>query len=490
MKLKTLMLLVVAVMLLTSVSVWSLTKPLPEAALAVDSATKAAGATGRSKSKSTDSPSQFLNGGAIKLEGRLGHPHLLANQTQVSYLLFNLTAARNIQGVRSPLNLAIVIDRSGSMEGKRMSNAKAAAKGMISRLADGDTVTLVAYDREAEMIVPPTSLDDAARSRIREVVDGISAQGGTCISCGLELAFSALTQRTDRVHRILLLSDGEANQGLQTVADFEDMARRGRERGVAISTVGVDVEYNQRVMAVLASASNGRHHFVENPDGLARVFDDELSSLVSTLASDAELVVELPRGVRTRQVFDRDARVQSNRVSVPFGTLSAGEQKTLLIEVELDPQASGPKTVADARFSFTDLVTRSQKSCGGSLGVQLVRSQGDVSELDPVVAVRLFRSETAEALTQANELVKDGKPAEARDKVREKLKELRTARKPVARRAGRRRTALSRDLDRQESALESAIQGFAEPPPGTASDPRKGDVQIRRNQESASVFGI
>ena len=142
-----------------------------------------------------------------------------------------------------------------------------------------------------------------------------------------------LRGRRGMVNRMLLLSDGEATAGIRNVDGFRRIALRARDMGCSISAVGVDVNYNERIMSALAQASNGRHYFVENAAGLQSVFDREIASLSNTVANGAELRIDLAPGVALSQVYDRTFRREGNTLVVPVGSFTAGEEKTVLVRV-------------------------------------------------------------------------------------------------------------------------------------------------------------
>src|SRR5260221_12256254 len=113
-----------------------------------------------------------------------------------------------------------------------------------------------------------------------------------------------LAQTTGKVNRMIVLSDGDANHGVRDLPGFRSMAQRARDKSVTITTIGVDVEYNEKVLAAIAQESNGHHYFVENDEALARVFEQEAEGLSSTVASDAEISIQLPPNVELDRVFD------------------------------------------------------------------------------------------------------------------------------------------------------------------------------------------
>ena len=499
MKIRTVALLASAAMTLTSLTVWSLTAPggyadrAPTADEAAAGALRPAGGAALVVAAAPDAW-RFDAGTTLRVEGRLGHSVLLADRDNESYLFVDVnappTAARD---VRAPLDLSIAIDRSGSMRGKRLDNAIAAAKGAIQRLRDGDVVSVVSFDTRVTDVLPPTNIDDASRGRALRRLDDIVPGGDTCISCALERTMSLVRERSGMVARVLLLSDGEATAGVRDVNGFRAIAGRMRDMGCTVTTIGVDVEYNERIMSAVALESNGRHYFVDRPSDLPRVFDAELQSLIRTVAKDAELRVALAPGIEVAQVFDRSFRRVGNDLVVPLGSFAAEETKTLLVRLRVPRGAEGKRPVADVRLGFDDLVERRRGSCEGTLALELTADPTQVSPLDPLVLGRLGRSTTSATLNSANELFSAGARADARGAIDKARREIEQQRDAAAASAGPAGDEVRRDFDRQLAALDDAQNGFAEPPaPASAASPldaseqaRPGKAQVRANAAEA-----
>ncbi len=119
------------------------------------------------------------------------------------------------------------------------------------------------------------------------------------------------------------------------------MAEEIRRAGASVTTVGVDVDYNERIMAGIAQQSNGRHYFVDNPSELSRIFDQELDGLERTVARTAELRLDAPEGVELVEVMDRSFRRDGERLVVDLGSLAENEEKTVLVRVRVDAARSG-----------------------------------------------------------------------------------------------------------------------------------------------------
>lgn len=498
MKVKSVAALAGAGMLFSSVSVWSLTGP--EKSLEVGSeAPSEAPHLVRRPVEPAHVGASFTSGRTLALEGRLGHARLLADTDNSTLLLVNVTAdAADAPRAPSPLNLAIVVDRSGSMRGQRMQNAIDGARGMVRRLRDGDVVSLIAYNQSAEVLVSPTTVDASARDRVSAALAGITPQGDTCISCGLDEGMAQLRRRSGMLDRILLLSDGEPTTGVRDLEGFRALGARIRNMGASISSVGVDVEYNERVMNVLAIESNGRHHFVENAGDLPRVFDQELETLAKSMAKNAEVAIALAPGVDAERVFDRTFRREGNTIFVPLGSFSQGEEKTLLIALRVPRGASGQRPIANVSLTYDELAEGSssglRQESHGELHALYTDDPGSVSELDPMVLARMQRSETSAVLNEANDLYAAGRPEEARQKLRSRRDALDRERSAALGRApAPAKQRLEQDFGDQSAALGKAERGLA-PPAAQGADPaaaqRKARAQVRVNATRALDFAF
>ncbi len=503
MKISTVGLLAGAAMTLTTLTVWSLTPTggFDDAVVERAESFAADGIADIGKATTVADDWKFQDGSTLQVEGRLGHATLAATKDNETFLYLNVKAPTDLTATQAaPVDLAIVIDRSGSMTGKRLRNAIDAAQGMVGRLRDGDRVSVVTYNTTANTLVAPTVLNASSRQSIAQQISGITASGDTCISCAIDSAMRLLDggrtfgSSPNRVKRMLLLSDGQATAGIRKESGFVQLASRARDMGCSISSIGVDVDYNQRIMSALAIQSNGRHYFVENAAGLRTIFDQELSSLVKTVATNAEMRVALAPGVDVLQVYDRAFRREGNTLVVPMGMFTASDEKTVLVKVRVPRGADGSRPIADVNLNFQDLVTGGAGTCSGNLRASLSSDTAKASALDPLVGARIGRAETAALLRDANGLFEGGDDKSALASIKSKRADLRRKRDAFSRRAPKPRAAeVNRDFDKQLAALDQAEQGFAAPPPAApnaapapAQQTRAGRAQVRANEASAA----
>jgi Ca-activated chloride channel homolog len=431
----------------------------------------------------------FAHSGTLRFEGRMGHTALPADRSEETFLLYELGADETAEAAsRAPVNVSIVIDRSGSMRGQRLQNAIAAAQGMFDRLRADDVVSVVAYADRAEVLVPRTTVGRMSRGEFGAVLSDLRGGGNTCISCGVEVARSLLRQ-SDGVRRILLLSDGQANRGAMGVGEFRALGDAVRIDGSALASIGVDVDYDERTLFALSEASDGRHYFVADPRGLPVVIEQEAQALLGVLADRVDLEVTLAEGVRLLEVVDRAHTRVRDRVRVDLGQIGRGESKTVLLRVAVDA-GRGDRSIAQARVTYRDLVAERDESAEGRLAVLQDPSLSRRPDVDAAVEARLGRKDTLEALISANDAFRRGDTAAA-GRALEKARTTISSRKRRAAVAGT--PKVDADFDRQLQALGSASEEFQkaiDAPPSSVPFPQSAPAKAatRFNQASASPF--
>ncbi|GAB4561800.1 MAG: VWA domain-containing protein [Haliangiales bacterium] len=454
------------------------------------------------------SQATFRADGTLTMEGRVGHAVLPTGAGSETFLFVDVASPSGQTALTpAPLELAIVIDRSGSMRGKRLRNALAAARTAIDRLRTGDRVSVISYDTRTSTVVPTTTITPSSRGRVRAALGSIRAGGDTCISCGLDAAMQRLQREPGRVSRVLLLSDGEATAGVRSEAGFRQIAESCRAMGASITSIGVDVDYNERIMATVARSSNGRHFFVEDAAALAGIFDQEMERLLRVVATDAEVAIDLAPGVVVQEVYDRGfQRVGLGRVVVPLGAFSDSERKTVLMRLRVPGGASGARPLANVGLGYSDLVTQRPTRSEGHLAIELTSDAGKLAPLDALVSARLGQSEVVQALERANQLVQRGDASGAQVLLDERRQVLAERRSRASKAAPRGRAGgLERDFDKLDGILGAASSGFAQPPPAAdaegggggglrsrrpARSKREVKAQIRSNQADAVELGF
>ncbi|MFM1814679.1 MAG: hypothetical protein RLZ98_1374 [Pseudomonadota bacterium] len=294
----------------------------------------------------------------VTLEATLSQSAIPRGERTRVYLRVGLKSER-IRSTRdrAPLNVALVIDRSGSMSGRKMDEARRAAMMAVDRLGERDIISVVSYDDRVEVEVPATRAGSGRD--IKRRIRGLSARGSTAIHAGLLAGANEVRKfkSRDYVNRIILLSDGLANVGPRKPSDFESLGRELGTEGIVVSTIGLGLGYNEDLMTRLARASDGNHAFVQEPQDLATFFNKEFDDAENIVAQDVEIIIECEEGVVPMKSLGRAARIEGNRIVYKVGQLIGGSEQVLLAEVET-PELLGdkPASIANVRVVYRSAV--------------------------------------------------------------------------------------------------------------------------------------
>lgn len=282
----------------------------------------------------------FSTYGQVSLEVAMSHSNMLANQKQKGYLRIGLIGqpSKNAKQ-RAPVNVAVVLDRSGSMGGAKIENAKEAAIRVIERLSPDDIVSVVAYDDQIYVLAPATKAmnRDSIYSAIRSLTPGAS----TALYAGVTQGASEVRKFRDDSHinRVVLLSDGLANVGPESVEELGDLgASLGREN-ISVTTIGLGLDFNEDLMTRLAAKSDGNHMFAETPADVQKAFQQEFDDVLSVVAKNVGIYINLDSRIHPVRAMGREVEIHGQSVYAGLNQLYAGQTKYVLLEVEIEPMA-------------------------------------------------------------------------------------------------------------------------------------------------------
>lgn len=264
-------------------------------------------------------------------------PQTHRNGTPLHILIQIQVPAAPSNPARVPLNLSLVIDRSGSMEGDKLEYAKAAARYVLQHLEPTDRVSLVAFDDRIEI---PLGSTLAQRVNVENVLSAVSARGSTHLHGGwLEGGTQVASHlNTGGLNRVMLLSDGIANVGETNTDRIASDVRGLASRGISTSALGVGRDFNEDLMQAIALSGDGNYHFIEHPSQLPHLFAAELAGLKNTFAQNVTLGLEVSGGVKVLDVLNDAPRNEKGQWVLP--NLLHGATLEILVKLELPAVAS------------------------------------------------------------------------------------------------------------------------------------------------------
>ncbi len=310
---------------------------------------------------------------------------------------------------RPPLNVSIVLDRSGSMDGEKLERAKEAAEYAVGLLGPQDLVSIVIYDDSASVLVPTTPARN--RDRIVKAIRRIESGGNTALFSGVSLGAGEVRRFSEdrQVRRVILLSDGLANVGPSSTEELGRLGSSLRKEGISVSTIGLGLGYNEDLMATLAYNSDGNHAFVQEPGDLVRIFDAEFKDAASIVASDVDITITCKAGVRPVRIVNRDGDIVGQEVRLRLNQILGTQEKYVLVELELpDGRAGSSLPVAEARTSYLDLVTQKRQTLKYAVSVvysddRLALQSGVRKDVKEQVVLQLATEANEKAVQLADE---------------------------------------------------------------------------------------
>ena len=291
----------------------------------------------------------------MRLHAQPDRSLIRAGASSTRYVRISFTAPESRSaGARLPVNVALVLDRSGSMEGEKIALARSAARQALELLASDDRFSVVVFDQAVDLLVDSTPATAEARRRARNALDHTEARGSTDLCAGWLRGCEQVGLALDdaAVGRCLLLTDGLANHGVTDQAVLLRHARELRARGVTTSTFGVGEGFDDALLRGIAQRSGGHFYFLEHPRQIPDLLASEIGESLEIVARRAALIVTLPAGVSAEPLGLHEVRRRNGAVEIDLGDLVSGQEVEVLVALRFPRGATGSQ--AEVRFSVTD----------------------------------------------------------------------------------------------------------------------------------------
>ncbi|MDJ1483464.1 VWA domain-containing protein [Cytophagaceae bacterium YF14B1] len=275
------------------------------------------------------------------------------------YLYVDLKASKaQKKSDRTPLNLSLVLDRSGSMNGDKIKYAREACKFVVDNLEPSDNLSIVVYDDQVDVLTASAPVKDKAT--LKKLIDNVHDRGSTNLSGGMLEGYAQVhkTQQRNYVNRVLLLSDGLANQGITDEKVLQQLARqKNNEDNMTLSAFGVGADFNELLMTNLAEYGSGNYYFIDSPDKIPSIFAKELHGLLSVVAQNTLLRIKFPsQNLSVNKMFGYQGQVKGDELVFDLKDVFSEEQKAILIKFTVTEPLT-EDAIFTSTLTYDDAVT-------------------------------------------------------------------------------------------------------------------------------------
>jgi Ca-activated chloride channel family protein len=349
-----------------------------------------------------------------KIEFFIAREKLLAGREQTVDVLIRITPPdMDLENTkRSPLNLSIVLDRSGSMAGDKMVRAREAAMFCVDQMLPTDRLSVVVFDDRIDTLFPGEPV--ANKKSMKDLISRIDARGSTAlheawVRGGLTITDHLLERG---INRVLLITDGQANVGITSTDEIVTQSLELFQRGISTSTIGIGADFNEDLLLPMAQSGGGNAWHVVEPEDMQRIFQVELDGLVAQFAHTVSLSLIPSDGIRIADVLNDLELTETGRYRLP--NLQAGSSLDIVVQLKLGAQAVGSTSrLLDLRMGFTPQGENAAEVVKSALSVEFVESNDDLAVNHEVVKAVQFLM-NARARREAMDKIDRGDYAGAR----------------------------------------------------------------------------
>ena len=311
---------------------------------------------------------------------------------------------------RTPLNISLVLDRSGSMHGEKLAAARDAAVNLVKRLSLSDVVSVVAYDDEVEVIAAPDT--GKAQSDLTQKIQSIGPGGMTNLSGGWLRGRDLVAQGTKEgaVNRVILLTDGHANVGITEPGKLVGLTQTAAGTGISTTTVGFGADFDEDLLKAMADGGQGATYYIEEADQAVGIFEEELEGLLSLVAQNVRVTINPGADADFVQVVHQyPNHADGEALTLEVGDLYGREPRRIIMEFLLGPEAG---IGTDADVATLSVVANVLTADGGvelhNISLPITLSPEEGGKVEPEVRREALLVEVARARQQALEARDDG----------------------------------------------------------------------------------
>jgi Ca-activated chloride channel homolog len=417
----------------------------------------------------------------VTVSTRMTQDKVLKGSDGFVSMALTLTAAHApeaAEGPKTPVDLVIVLDRSGSMQGDKIAAARSAVLRLIEQSTPGDRLALVTYACDVELVAPLTAMNAHGRQHLSKAARQVTASGFTNLGGGLRQGIDLLARSPGggRQRTVILISDGLANRGITDPVVLNGMAAEATDFQFTVSTVGVGLDFNELLMTRIADHGAGRYYFLQDPLVFARVFEKELTNARHVAASEITLRIALTPGVRLTDAGGYPIRMENGEALIHPGNLIAGEQRTLFLTFQVPTERLHAIVLGSVRVGYIHAGGIGSVLEPPAATVVCVDNPGQVAaSVDKEIwSAKVVREEYSRLKEQVADAVRSGDPQAAQQRIQSYEAKQRGINAEVG------SAAVADHLDGDIRRLrQSVVETFAGPPAAVAEKQKQTSKSLQ-----------
>ena len=306
----------------------------------------------------TSKTSQHLMASSpVSLAGHLVQDKILQGSSGRISLALTLAAIESPDSnsvVERNVDMVIVLDRSGSMKGQKINDARQAVSNLLSRLTAKDRFALITYSDGVQFVSSLKPVTSEHRQQLATLIAGIREGGGTNLGAGLQAGINVLQNGKEigNARKLVLISDGLANKGITDAARLGAMAGIAVEKEFAVSTVGVGNDFNEQLMTTIADRGAGNYYYLENPMAFSEVFQKEFIYTQATVATNVSIWFPLGNGISLTDAAGYPITRQNDYAVFHPGDLRSGQTRQLFLTLQVPTESTANFDIAPVKVRY------------------------------------------------------------------------------------------------------------------------------------------
>jgi Ca-activated chloride channel family protein len=336
-------------------------------------------------------------------------PYVSTYGLEKAYLLLEMKGNADVKENRAPINLSLVLDRSGSMHGSPIQYSKQACQFVVGQMSSDDLLSMVAFDNQITTVFEPEKV--IYKDLMKAKINTIEPEGTTNLSGGLlkGAQYVLSHKKSGIVQRVILLSDGHANEGITNKEQLAKIAQEYKTSGVGITTMGVGEGFDEELMETIADNGGGNFYYIDQPDQIPQIFAKELEGLLKVVAQNVQLKLSPSPFVQITNIYGYNDAEEDGKKLLSLGDIYSGESKSILIEVTLASQPEGEQHVFEVEWNYVD-VTDGVRDCSlkYSISIQYTTIIDLIQNNNTHVEKQVHITQSAQAIEQAMNAFDEG----------------------------------------------------------------------------------